>query len=118
MTDLVALISSGKGTVGHVQKLIQGERWEHIYIITTPEFKHEVPNKENIEIIVVDSKRMLPQMVSDIKGSLKGKISIMETAVNLISGEGKEHMAVLSALLQLGAGIRLVALTPEGVKEI
>ena len=43
---------------------------------------------------------------------------MMETAVNLISGDGKEHMALLSALLKLGVGIRLIALTKEGVKEV
>ena len=43
---------------------------------------------------------------------------ITEAAVNLISGNGKEHMAVISALMKLGLGIRLIALTPNGIKEI
>ena len=46
------------------------------------------------------------------------KIKDSEVAVNFVSGTGKEHMALLSALLKLGIGIRLLALTKEGVTEI
>jgi hypothetical protein len=49
---------------------------------------------------------------------LKDKIKGTEVALNLVSGTGKEHMAILAALLKLGVGIRLVALTKEGFKEI
>ena len=118
MTDLIASISSGKGTIGHVERVIDGEEWERVIVITNDEFKNLVPKKENVEIIVLDNKKMLPDMVEDIRKSLKDKIRIMETAVNIISGEGKEHMALLSALLKLGAGIRLVAFTKDGVKEV
>jgi hypothetical protein len=118
MTDLVAIISSGRGTIGHVAKVIDGETWEKIYIITFPEFKNEIPKKENTEVIVLNREKMLIEMVEEIKTTLKGKLRMMDTAVNFISGEGKEHMALLSALLQLGIGIRLVALTKEGVKVI
>jgi len=38
--------------------------------------------------------------------------------LNIVSGDGREHMAIISALLQLGLGIRLVALTKEGVRVI
>ena len=118
MTDLIALISSGKGTIAHVLKVIEGEEWENIYLITTEEFKVDVPSKTNITPIIIDKNKMLPLLIEDIKNSLKGKLKIMETAVNIISGDGKEHMALLSALLNLGAGIKFVAFTKDGVKEV
>lgn len=118
MTDLIALISSGKGTIAHVQKVIDEEEWENIFIITNEEFREQVPKNDKIETIIIDKNKMLPEIIQDLKTILKDKIKMMETAVNLISGEGKEHMALLSALLQLGVGIRLIALTKEGVKEI
>jgi hypothetical protein len=118
MTDLIALISSGKGTIGHVERVISGEEWEKVFIVTNEEFKDQVPKADNIEMIDIDKNKMLPDMIEDIKNALKDKISIMETAVNIISGEGKEHMALLSALLKLGVGIRLVAFTKDGVKEV
>jgi len=39
-------------------------------------------------------------------------------ALNLVSGNGKEHMAILSALLKLGIGVRLMAVTKDGVREL
>ena len=59
----------------------------------------------------------LSEMIKDMQAQLKDKVRI-ETAVNIISGEGKEHMALLSALLRLGVGIRFVAFTKEGIREI
>ena len=50
--------------------------------------------------------------------NLKGKIKDTEVEVNFISGAGKEHMAIMGALLKLGVGIRLMALTRDGVEEI
>ena len=57
--------------------------------------------------------RSLLQVESKLKDKVNGEI-----ALNLISGTGKEHMAILSALLKLGVGIRLVALTKDGVEEL
>ena len=53
----------------------------------------------------------------DIIEQLKDKVE-GEVALNIVSGTGKEHMALLSALLKLGLGIRFIALTKDGVEEI
>ena len=58
------------------------------------------------------------RIISEIKNELNGKLSITDVALNLASGTGKEHMAILSALLQLGVGIRLIGVTKEGIQEI
>ena len=118
MTDLVACLSSGKGTWGHVNRVIDGQKWDNIFLITN-EFGKEnfTPNKP-VEFILINPNRFLPDLTEDIKAQLKEKIKSTETGLNLISGTGKEHMAILSALLKLGLGIRLVALTKDGIKEI
>ena len=118
MTDLITYIGEGKGTIAHVEKVISGESWEKILVIASPEHKKESPKDERIEIVEIDSQKMLPEMIEQIKKELKNKVKIMDTAVNIISGTGKEHMALISALLQLGIGIRFIALTKEGVREI
>jgi len=118
MTDLIACISSNKGANAHVEKLIAGENWEKVYLVASVENKEHLISHEKVETILVDNKKMLSDIILDLKKSLKDKVKMMDTAVNIISGDGKEHMALLSALLQLGVGIRLVAFTKEGVKEI
>ena len=75
------------------------------------------PNKE-VTYIVINPNSILENLIEDIKEQLKNRILDTEVAINFISGVGKEHMAILSAILKLGLGIRQVALTPDGVKEI
>ena len=117
MTDLIVCMSSGKGTWEHVSKVIDGQAWNKVFIITGGFFKDKI-NRQEAELVVIDTTKTITGMAEEIKNSLKGKINALKVAVNFISGEGREHMALVSALIQLGLGIRLMALTPEGVKEV
>ena len=70
-----------------------------------------------IEETKMQSAQRLKELRDEMKGKLDGKLD-GEVAVNFVSGTGREHMALVSALLQLGVGIRLIALTKEGVEEV
>ena len=118
MTDLIACLSIGKGTWAHVSKLIEEQEWDNIFLITNEFGKENFQPKKQVEYILINSNRFLPDLIEDIKAQLKEKVNPTDVAVNLISGSGKEHMAIISALLQLGLGIRLTALTTKGIKEV
>lgn len=118
MADLIACLSTGKGTWANVKDIISGCEWENVFLITNEFGKEKFKSDKKIELIVVDSNKPLLELVDYIKKQLKDKISGTEVALNLASGTGKEHMAILSAVLKLGLGVRLVALTKEGIKEI
>ena len=118
MTELVALLSTGKGTWTDVVKLINNQDWEKIYLITNEFGKNTFQKNENMEFIVINPNKSIEILIDEIKSQLKDKINGTEVALNLISGSGKEHMAVLSSLLKLGLGIRLIAHTENGLKEI
>ncbi|MBS3109196.1 hypothetical protein J4227_01580 [Candidatus Woesearchaeota archaeon] len=118
MTNLIISLGTGKGTWAHVAKLLASQEWEKVYLVTSEFFKGKFPVDKPHEFIVVDLKMPLKQMVEHVKGKLDGKIFDTEVAINLISGTGKEHMAVLSAALKLGLGIRLVAYTGKETEEI
>ncbi|MBI2663283.1 hypothetical protein HYX15_01995 [Candidatus Woesearchaeota archaeon] len=117
MTDLIACLSTGKGTWGHISRLIQDGEWENIYLITNEFGKENFTAEKKAEIIVIDPIKPIKDLIVDVESKLKDKVN-GEIALNLISGTGKEHMAILSALLKLGVGIRLVALTKDGVEEL
>jgi hypothetical protein len=118
MTNLIAILLTGKGTWGHVNGLINGQEWEKIYLITNEFGKENFKANEKTELIVVDSNGDLEKIKGEIESALNGKFN-EEVAVNFISGSGKEHMALLSALMKLGIGFRLVFSSMEGgVKEI
>jgi len=117
MTSLIACLSTGKGTWGHVSRLIEDEKWDKVFLITNEFGKENFQNTKNTELIIIDSNKGLKDLQQDIIDQLKDKVE-GEVALNIVSGTGKEHMALLSALLKLGLGIRLIALTKDGVEEI
>ncbi len=56
--------------------------------------------------------------ISPVIGVVKetsGKIEGVEVALSIASGEGREHMALISALLSIPVGVRFTALTKEGI---
>ena len=118
MPTLVACLSSGKGTWGHVSRLIQDSDWDKIFLITNMFGKENFSNVKNAEMIVIDENKGVEDLRDDIKNALQGKISDTEVSLNIVSGSGKEHMALLGAVLKLGLGIMFVALTKDGIKEI
>ena len=118
MTDLIACLSVGKGTWGHVGRLINSQEWDSIFLITNDFGAKNFKNEKECNLVTMDINLPLKQMIEKIQEELKGKFKGTEVAVNLASGTGKEHMALLSAIMKLGLGFRLVALTMDGAVEI
>ena len=118
MTDLIACLSGGENSRAHVERLVQGQEWESVVLITNSEGKNNFRTSKQVQFITVDFQKPIFELIEDIRLGVKGKISDFDVALNIVCGCGKEHMAILSALLKLGFGIRLVALTKDGIKEL
>ena len=116
MSNLVANLSTGKGTWTEIIKLINSENWENVFLITNKfgkdNFKHE-----RAEFILIKEDSIL-KMSDQITKALRRKLGFNDVAVNFISGNGKEHMALLSALLKMGVGIRFVTLDNNQMIEL
>ncbi|PNX46828.1 MAG: hypothetical protein BV456_11750 [Thermoplasmata archaeon M8B2D] len=113
--ELVALLSTGKGTWGQVAGLMQKGEWEKV-VIVGPEFAKEfsVPDIP-FDFVEFDSNKPLVALKKDLEKKLKGKFEGLEVALSIASGNGKEHMALQSALLSIPVGVRFTALTKDGV---
>jgi hypothetical protein len=116
--DLVACLSTGKGTWGHVARLMQEGKFDHIFLITNEFGKENFTKDEKTQLIDVNMNMGINELREEIQNQLKDKLSGTEVAINIVSGAGKEHMAMISAVLKLGFGIRLMALTKNGIEEI
>lgn len=115
--ELVALLSSGKGTWGQVSGLMKHGEWEKVIILGNDfakQFTHEKP----FEFIKVDLNKKLGELKEEFSKKLQGKFEGLEVALSIASGDGKEHMALMSALINLPVGIRFAALTREGVIDL
>ena len=113
--ELVALLSTGKGTWGQVAGLMQKGEWEKIILIGASYAKDFKLEGIPFDFIEYDSNKNLTQLKEDFAKKLKPKIDGVEVAVSIASGNGKEHMALLSALLSVPVGVRFTALTKQGV---
>ncbi len=118
MAQLVALLSKGEGTWGQVAGLIKHGKWDKIVLVGSSFAKNfDVPGKE-YEMVEVDLGKPLVNLKQEMAEKLKPKLDSdfsSEVALSIASGDGKEHMALISALLSIPVGVRFTALTKEGI---
>ncbi|MFH1586209.1 MAG: hypothetical protein ABIB79_05565 [archaeon] len=115
--ELVALLSTGQGTWAQVSGLMNHGEWDKVIILGddfAKDFKHNKP----FEFIKVDLGKKLKDLKEEFASKLKGKINGTEVALSIASGDGKQHMALISALINLPVGIRFAALTKDGVIDL
>lgn len=114
--ELIAYVGSDKENWGQITALVKRGEWEKV-ILVKDKSQAEVPAKG--DIVDIDSSRPMLELKSDLMEKLKKKVSgEFEVALSLASGNGKEHMAIISALLNLPVGIKLAVFTKEGVQFI
>ncbi|MBU1199264.1 MAG: hypothetical protein KKF46_02790 [Nanoarchaeota archaeon] len=119
MTDLVACLSTGKGTWTNVLQLVKKEEFTNVFLIVNDWAKDNLKlERANLHVIVVDANSKLQVIRGMIIAGLKDKVKGLEVAVNIDSGSGKEHTAILSALINLGFALRFVSFENEEIIEI
>ena len=112
--ELIALLSTGKGSWAQVSGLINHGEWDKIILIGDS-FAKKFTSEKKFEFIKVDLTNKIVNLKEEFSKKLKGKINGTEVSLSIASGDGKEHMALISALLNFPVGIRFTALTKEGV---
>ena len=117
MTSLIACLSTGKGTWAQLNEIINGAEWDSIFLITN-QFGKEKFQGRNAELICLDLNKSPDILRDEIVAALHRKNLGTEVAINISSGTGNEHMALVSALLKLGLGIRFVFSKNGKVEEL
>lgn len=113
--EFVAFVGQDKENWGQITALINRMECEKSILVQNKEADN-FPANEKCEIVKVDSLKPLSELKENIREKLKPLLSKeFEVSVSLASGNGKEHMALLSALLSIPVGIKLVAFTKDGV---
>lgn len=115
--ELVAFIGSDKENWGQITALLKRAKWNRVLLVknnSAPDFP-----EENAETIIVNSEQPMMDLKQELLEKLKSKLGgDFEVALSLASGTGKEHMALIAALLSIPVGVRLVVFTKEGVQTI
>lgn len=115
--ELLALLSSGKGTWGQVAGLVKYGEWDKV-VILGDDFAKKFSTDKKFEFVKVDLNKNLKDLKEEFTKKLKNKFEGTEVALSIASGNGKEHMALISALINLPVGIRFAALTKEGIIDL
>jgi len=111
--ELIAFLGAGKGTWGQVAGVINQGDWENIILIGNDFAKRFTVDKD-FEFIETTTSGIV-DLKEELLKKFAGKIKGTEVALSIASGDGKEHMALISALLNLPVGIRFTALTKDGI---
>jgi|TARA_B100002003_G_C13830333_1_gene408159 hypothetical protein len=109
---LIAVLGIGKGSWGHVGRLISEEEWDKIIIIGNEWGQENFTPSKKVEWILVNNRAGFEVL----KNAIIEKLPDAEFSVSLISGSGKEHMALLAALKDAKKDFKIVVLTGEGTK--
>ena len=113
---LIALLSTGKGTWGHVSRLLTS--YDSAHLLTNDFGIERFTPRDGVVLHNVLSGTEVALVKKRIIDALKDALSSeLEVDVNLASGSGIEHMALIAALFELGVGFRIVY-ADEGVQDV
>jgi len=113
MTTLICSLSRGKGSWGHITRLMSENSWDKIVLITNDWCKQNfAPNKE-VKWLLINRNMGFDLMKKTILDQLP---EAKDVALNIISGDGKEHMATLQAVRDKYNEYKLAILTKDGLK--
>ena len=76
MTELVAFLSTGKGTWGHVNRLlsgINGEKWDRIILLTNDFGMQNFKPQEGVELVELKTRQGIKELSEEIITKLKEK---------------------------------------------
>ena len=109
--ELVAFLGSDKENWGQITALLKRMNWDRVVL---------VKNKDASDygtVIKINTEKPLLELKDELINELKEKLTgDLEVILSIASGNGKEHMALISALLAIPVGIRLAAFTRNGVQ--
>ncbi len=116
--ELVAFLGTDKENWGQVSALINRGEWDRVVLVKNKSAE-SFPLTENCETVEIFTDKPMIELKAELMEKLKVKLAgDFEVSLSIASGNGKEHMALISALLSIPVGIRLVVCTKNGVEFI
>jgi hypothetical protein len=126
MAHLIACMGHDTENQDIVGKIIYSKVFDIVYLICDADVKENfilrdesIKSLIKINYVLIDDNDAIDRLNDDIYASLKkgfanDKIQDLELAINISSGKGRLHAALISAVVRLGYGIRIVDLDKDG----
>jgi hypothetical protein len=114
--EFVCFIGSDEKNWGQIKALLNRLEYDKAVLVVDKEIMG-FPENEKCKVVKVNAGAGLLDLKKEIMEKTKSLLSgDFEVSLSLASGNGKEHMALVGAMLSLPVGVRLVAFTKEGIK--
>lgn len=114
--EFVAYIGEDKENWGQITALLNRIEADSCILVMSKNVSG-FPTNERCTEVRIDSSRPLvelkEELINKLKPIVKGEF---EVTLSIASGTGKEHMALISALLNIPVGIKLAVYTKEGIQ--
>jgi cobalamin biosynthesis Co2+ chelatase CbiK len=115
MKIFLGVLSTGKGTWGQVAHIIDNTDYDKVYLISNEWAQDKFECTKKINWIIIDPRKGFTEIMEDLKKQwpkdLNNKIDL-----NIHSGSGKEHCAILSMLLQNNIKYNIITINAEGIQ--
>ena len=115
MDTLIAFYDDNRAKQNHVKGVISKGGYKRVILLKPKDtiIQNNLPDHEEILF-----NKLIP--TNEITELFEKSLNVQdfEVHINIICGEGKEHTALLSALIKKGIGIRFVVLIEEGILEL
>jgi hypothetical protein len=115
---LITLLGTGKGTWLEVHNILRLQAFEKTIIFIDGWAARDYKNEFSALVVALPEDASTEQLVDIMKQHIKAGVpaSDFEVALNISSGTGKQHAALLSAVIGSGYGVRLVTLENNELK--
>ena len=114
--ELVAFLGKDKENLGQITALINKGEWEKILLLKNKDTPN-IQTTKQYKTLTINNSLPLFELKEEMKEKLSSSLAKeFEVALSLASGTGKEHMALISALLSVPVGIKIVAFTKNGIE--
>lgn len=114
--NLVIFLSDEKESLGQISALLNRFEYEKAIIVKDKKTEKQF-NDDKIVFVEVDCASDLFSLKSEMQQKLKRELaSEFEVALSIAAGKGKEHMALISALLAIPVGVKFIVYTKNGVE--
>ena len=123
MSYLVACLEPQKDGWSNIISLVSSRVFDNIYLLTDTDrdksFIANIPESVKVSIIIVNLNQPVEDLTEEIIKMLRNafgrdKMMDLDIAINISSGNGKEHAALISAIMKLGYGLRFVDIDKDG----
>ena len=114
MKAFLGILSTGKGTWGQVAHIIDNVEYDKVYLISNEWAQDKFTCTKKINWIIIDPRKGFSEILEDIEAQWPKEI-VDELDINIHSGSGKEHSAILAILKKKKINFKIITINAEGI---